>query len=95
MNRKEYEQKLKKYIDAIKEIRQKQIDLENVYAADLAKRNGLKEGDVILDRDGNKYYFYRVEVNASSHFVWGRKPRADDGGPGSACIVWNYKLKEE
>jgi len=95
MTRKEYNEKQDKYNAAVKEIRQKQIDLDKAYADDLAKLNGLEVGEFIRDYHGVLYAFYRVEVNASSHFVWGRKIRMDGTPSCNSLIVWGYKLKEE
>ena len=95
MNRKEYLEKQEKYNAAVKEIRQKQIDLDKAYADDLAKLNGLEVGKLIWDRYGVLYAFSKIETTSGCHFVWGRKIKKDGTPSGRAEIVWGYKLKEE
>jgi hypothetical protein len=95
MTRKEYNEKQDKYNAAVKEIRQKQIDLDKAYADDLAKLNGLEVGEFIRDRYGVLYAFSKIEVTSGSQFVWGRKIKKDGTPSCNYQIIWGYKLKEE
>lgn len=95
MNKQEYLEKQEKYNAAVKEIRQKQIDLDRAYADDLAKLNGLEVGKLIRDRYGVLYAFSKIEVTAGSHFVWGRKIKKDGTPSCNSQMIWGYKLKEE
>ena len=95
MNRKEYLEKQEKYNAAVKEIRQKQIDLDKAYADDLAKLNGLKKGDTIKDRSGRQFSFSEIQIQGSHYFVMGREIKKDGTLSAFQFIVWGYKLKEE